>query len=110
MADNGPTVIKYETMVLPTGMDPVDDVYEAHSWALFVRYQYQLGWVVTTAFPDTRLSVKGRKWQRYVTPRNRRFYYFQDWQEALDAALEEVDKRTVMNRTWKEHVKWMETR
>jgi hypothetical protein len=96
------TVIPQTTMVLPTGLDLETDVgrVNAHAWALYVRWQGDLGWTVTTVFPDNRLSVKGRKWARYVPHRNRRHYYFPTYEEALQAAKDEVNYHEVNGRTW----------
>jgi len=89
-----------ETMVLPTGC--TTEYPNWYLYALFVRWQDTLGWTVTTNFIDNRLSVKGRKWTTFVEKRNRRFYYFPTYEEALAAAREEVDNLRVMGKTYKE--------
>lgn len=93
------SIILTETMILPTGAEDRD--FEGYrDFALYVRWQRSLGWTVTTNSREERLSVKGRKWQSYVERRNRRFYYFPSYEEALAAAREEVDRYTVYGRTW----------
>lgn len=89
-----------ETMVLPTGCTTDEPNWDL--FALFVRWQNTLGWTVCTSFRDTRLSAKGRKWSNYVEKRNRRFYYFPTYEEALTAAREEVDNFQVSGKTYKE--------
>lgn len=69
-------------------------------YALFVRWQNTLVWVVTKNFPDERLSVMGRKWASYVERRNRSFYYFDSYELALTAAQEAVETHTLMGKTW----------
>lgn len=98
-AKGRPTVIHTEVMVLPTGM-PVEDVNARH-FAVYVRRRWG-GWVVSTLFRDECLSVKGRRWCAYVTPRQRRFYVFPTLPAALDAAVAVVDSRKVNGRTWAE--------
>lgn len=95
-----PAVTVTETMVTPTGMDPVEDQSNAHIFGVFVRWQGELGWIVTRNFKDERLSVKGRKWSGWVEKRNRRFYYFPDYDTALQAAIDAVDDVTVNGGTW----------
>lgn len=95
-----PQVIVTETMVTPTGMNPLTDPTEANSFGVFVRWQGERGWTVTRNFKDERLSVKGRKWAAWVDKRNRRFYYFPDYETALQAAKEAVDEVTVNGGTW----------
>lgn len=95
-----PQVIVTETMVTPTGMDPLEDTHNANMFGVFVRWQGNLGWVVTRNFKDERLSVKGRKWTGWVSKRNRRFYYFPDYETALQAAKEAVDDVKVNGGTW----------
>lgn len=89
-----------ETMILPTGCTTEDPNWDL--FALFVRWQSTKGWTVETYFRNTRLSVKGRKWSSYVEKRNRRFYYFPTYEEALNAAKEEVDNLRVMGKTFAE--------
>lgn len=96
------TAIATETMILPTGASVEDGFHTYRDFVLYVRWQAELGWTVTTLFRDTRLSVKGRKWQTYVAKRYRRFYYFPTYDTALEAAQEEVDKHTVNGKTWAE--------
>lgn len=96
------TAIATETMILPTGASVEDDFDTYRDYVLYVRWQGKLGWTVTTLFRDERLSVKGRKWQTYVEKRNKRFYYFPTYEMALEAAQEEVDKRTDYGMTWAE--------
>lgn len=97
---NEPTVIPIETAILPSGCTTSDELWDM--WAVYVRWQGSLGWTVTTRFKDERLSVKGRKWTGYVHRRNRHLYYFPTRKEALAAAIETVDKQTLMGRTWHE--------
>lgn len=96
------TSIITETMILPTGATADDGFHTYRDFVLYVRWQSTLGWIVTTMFREERLSVKGRKWQTYVEKRNRRFYYFPTYEAAVEAAKEEVDKRTVAGKTWAE--------
>ena len=98
----GQLVTITETMVTPTGMDPLGDASEAASFAVYVRWQGSLGWTVTRMNTEHRLSVKGRKWAWHVPRRNRRFYYFPTYEEALTAAREEVDNFQVSGKTYKE--------
>ena len=100
-------VIPSETMILPTGLDPAEHPYEWHQFAVHVRWQNTLGWIVTGGHGDERLTVKGRKWTWYVSKRNRRFYYFATYDEAVQAAVDVVDHRTVAGRTW---AQWREHR
>lgn len=94
------TVILSQTMVLPEGLDPAQETLNYSHYALFVRWHNTKGWTVSTQFPEERLSAKGRKWCHYVEKRNRRFYYFDSYDEALAAARAEVNNRTVMGMTW----------
>lgn len=97
---NEPTVIPIETAILPSGCTIDDELWDM--FATYVRWQGSRGWTVTTRFHHTRLSVKGHKWTQYVHNRNRHLYYFPTHDEALAAAIEEVDKQTLMGRTWSE--------
>lgn len=92
-----------EAIVFPTGVDPNSDdtYYEVRNFMIYVRWQGRLGYVVERT-RDERLSVKGRKWCYYVEKRNRRFYYFPTFEEALQAAKEAVDDVLVSGKTWKE--------
>lgn len=90
-----------ETMVLPDGCSTEDP--HADLFAVYVRWQNTLGWTVTTGLKDTRLSVKGRKWTSFVEKRNRRFYYFPTYEQALEAAKGTVNSIRVMGKTYAEH-------
>lgn len=96
----GPVTIAADTLVLPTGLDPAEHPYEWPNFAVHVRWQNDLGWTVTGAHADERLTVKTRKWTWHVAKRNRRHYYFDTFEEALEAAVAVVDERTVSGRTW----------
>ena len=98
--DTTPQVTVTETMVTPTGLDPINDTYETQSFGVFVRWQGGLGWTVTRMNTEHRLSVKGRKWAWHVPRRNRRFYYFPDYDTALQAAIDAVDDVIVNGGTW----------
>lgn len=98
------TIIHTQTIVLPDGLDPAQEPYDYAHYALFVRWQNAKGWTVTTNFNESRLSVKGRKWADYVEKRNRRFYYFDSYEEALAAAKEAVNQHTLMGLTWAQRV------
>lgn len=93
-------IIITETMILPTGCTTEDSNWNL--FAVFVRWQDTLGWTVTKSFQDNRLSVKGRKWTNFVEKRNRRFYYFPTYEEAVAAAKGEVDNMRVMGKTFAE--------
>lgn len=97
---NGPSIVQMDTAVLPTGMDPVLHSEEAPSFAVHVRWQGGLGWTVTGRHDNERLTVKSRRWTFYVDKRNRRHYYFETYEQALEAALAVVDDRKVNGRTW----------
>ena len=93
-------VIVTETMILPTGCTTEDPNWDL--FAAYVRWQNTRGWIVTTHFRDTRLSAKGRKWTSFVEKRNRRFYYFPTYEEALEAAMGAVNELRVSGKTYKE--------
>lgn len=101
------TPIINEAIVFPTGVDPndLDSFNLGYSFAINVRWQGNLGYVVERT-RDERLSVKGRKWCYHVEKRNRRFYYFPTFEEALQAAKEAADDVLVNGKTWKEWQKW----
>lgn len=105
-ATAGPAEIITEYMILPTGCDPATAPYAYHGFAVYVRWNGELGWTVTGMTREERLSVKGRKWAQFVPARNRRHYYFRTFEAARQAALEAVDQRTVHGRTWAEFVQW----
>src|SRR5690606_4115280 len=96
------TVIVSQTIILPDDMPATEVRHSWYLWAVYVRWQNPLGWTVTTMDPEERLSVKGREWVNYAPERNRRFYYFSTYEEAVEVALEEVNNRTVMGQTWTE--------
>lgn len=97
---NGPSTVLVDTAVLPTGMDPLVHAQDVDTFAVHVLWQGGLGWTVTGRHLNERLSYKGRKWTYYVERRNRRFYYFPTYEEALKAAVAAVDERKVNGRTW----------
>lgn len=94
------SVIVTETMILPIGCTTEEPNWDL--FAVYVRWQNTLGWIVCTHFRDTRLSVKGRKWSNYVEKRNRRFYYFPTYGSAVSAASKAVDGLRVNGKTYKE--------
>lgn len=101
------TPVINEAIVFPTGVDPnnADAYYELGNFMIYVRWQGHHGYVVERT-RDERLSVKGRKWCYHVEKRNRRFYYFPTFGEALQAAKEVVDDVLVNGKTWKEWQEW----
>jgi hypothetical protein len=100
-------IIRYQTLVLPSGLDPIRDADQIHLFGVYVRWAGEKGWLVTTSLSQQRLSRKGRQWAWYVEPRMKRFYYFPDYAEALEAAMEAVETMKVNGRTWAEWREWL---